>query len=470
MKITSASNFGNRNNRHAAGTTSFITGKYTSYWLWIAAFIFIVSGCTKPLELTPAQDLTNETALSTDASVKQVLIGAYDELSLDALYGGNIMRNSELYAGEGEVVWLGTFVAPREIFNRDILVGNIDVSDFWANAYNCINICNNVLSALDVVDAEDRARVEGEAKCLRGWMLFELTRFFGQSYEPGQVNSQLGVPIVLKPTIVIDETSTPSRSTVEACYAQAISDLKEAESLLPESNEVYCDQMVAAAILARVYLQQGDYAASRDAADRVIASGNYSLVAAYKDAFNQVENSKEDIFAIQISEQDGENSMNEFFANASNGGRRDVIIEDAHIALYPPGDIRKSLFYTSQGDYLSGKWKSQYANVPVIRLAEMYLIRAECNQRLGTATGASPLDDYNIVHTRAELAAAATISLDDILLERRLELAHEGFKYHDVKRLKGVVGTMPYNDNKMIYPIPQREMDVNKNLLQNPGY
>ena len=63
-----------------------------------------------------------------------------------------------------------------------------------------------------------------------------------------------------------------------------------------------------------------------------------------------------------------------------------------------------------------------------------------------------------------------TVSLDDILMERRLELAHEGFKYHDVKRLKGIVGTMPYNDNKLIYPIPQRELEVNKNLVQNPGY
>lgn len=114
--------------------------------------------------------------------------------------------------------------------------------------------------------------------------------------------------------------------------------------------------------------------------------------------------------------------------------------------------------------------ENQYANIPIIRLAEIYLIRAECNQRLGTATGAAPLDDYNKVHTRAALPAATAVTLDDILMERRLELAHEGFKYHDVKRLKGIVGTMPYNDNKLIYPIPQRELEVNKNLVQNPGY
>ncbi|MEO6169058.1 MAG: RagB/SusD family nutrient uptake outer membrane protein [Chitinophagales bacterium] len=439
-----------------------------------AASIFVAllffNACTDTLDLKPAQDLTNANALSSDESVKQVLIGAYDQLSADGLFGGNLMRNSELYAGEGEIVFVGTFVSPREIFNRQILVTNFDVEEFWEDAFNCINICNNVLSGLAVVNEADREQVEGEAKCLRGWMYFELARFFGQQYEPGQANNQLAVPIVLSPTIVVDESSTPSRNTVEECYTQAINDLTEAENLLPESNDVYADKMIAAAVLARIYLQKGDYENARDAADRVIASGNYSLIAAYKDEFNQEENTNEDIFAIQISEQDGENSMNEFFATASNGGRRDILIEEAHIALYPTGDAREALFYTNQGDYISGKWKNQYANIPIIRLGEMYLLRAESNQRLGTAVGAAPLDDYNMIRSRAGLDAAASVTLDDILYERRLELAHEGFKYHDVKRLHGVVGTMPYNDDKMIYPVPQREIEVNKNLVQNPGY
>ena len=436
----------------------------------ILTALLIFNGCADTLDLQPAQDLTNATALSNDASVKQVLTGAYDELSQDDLFGGNILRNAELYAGEGELLWVGTFEAPREIFNRQILVTNSDVEALWSDAYNCINICNNVLSALSVVNEEDRAKVEGEARCLRGWMYFELARYFGQQYEPGQVNNQLGVPIVLTPTIVIDASSTPARNTVEQCYAQAIADLTSAESLLPESNNVYADKFVAAAVLARIYLQQGDYANARDAADRVIESGKYSLIPAYKDVFNQLEDTKESVFSIEISEQDGENSMNEFFANASNGGRRDILIEDAHLALYPDGDVRKSLFYTSSGDYLSGKWKNQYANIAVIRLAEMYLVRAECNLRLGTSTGANPADDYNMVHVRAALPAVTSVTLDDILLERRLELAHEGFRYHDIKRLHGVVGTMPYNDDKLVFPIPQRELQVNKNLVQNPGY
>jgi len=105
-----------------------------------------------------------------------------------------------------------------------------------------------------------------------------------------------------------------------------------------------------------------------------------------------------------------------------------------------------------------------------MRLAEMYLTRAECNERLGTSVGASPLDDYNMTHVRAGLPAAATVTLDEILMERHFELAHEGFLVHDLKRRHENCGTLPYNDVKMVFPIPQREMEVNTNLEQNPGY
>jgi hypothetical protein len=103
----------------------------------------------------------------------------------------------------------------------------------------------------------------------------------------------------------------------------------------------------------------------------------------------------------------------------------------------------------------------------------MYLIRAECNQRLGAPyVGPSPVNDYNTVHTRAGLTAVGSVTLDDILLERRLELSFEGHKIHDMKRLKLNVGIRPYNDNKLLFPIPQRELDANPAIKsqQNPGY
>jgi len=102
----------------------------------------------------------------------------------------------------------------------------------------------------------------------------------------------------------------------------------------------------------------------------------------------------------------------------------------------------------------------------------MYLIRAETNIRLSSTVGATPLDDYNTIHTKAGLDAVLSVTLADILLERRLELAFEGFKIHDVRRLHETVGTLPYNDPKLLFPIPARETQANPALKdqQNPGY
>jgi hypothetical protein len=120
----------------------------------------------------------------------------------------------------------------------------------------------------------------------------------------------------------------------------------------------------------------------------------------------------------------------------------------------------------------SGKWNNLYGVVNLIRLAEMYLIRAECNQRLGTTVGATPLADYNVIHTRAGLDPATSVTLDAILYERRLELAFEGFKIHDMRRLHQDVGIRPYTDPKLIFPIPAREIQANPGLKdeQNTGY
>ena len=107
-----------------------------------------------------------------------------------------------------------------------------------------------------------------------------------------------------------------------------------------------------------------------------------------------------------------------------------------------------------------------------IRLAEMYLIRAECNQRLGTEAGATPVEDFNTIHTRAGLAPVGSVTLDDILLERRLELSFEGFRIHDIRRLHENVAAYAYNNPKLLFPVPAREIEANPALKsqQNPGY
>lgn len=440
---------------------------------YLAAAILLISlaSCGKKLDLLPYQSLDESVALNSDKNVKTVLVGAYNALSNEAFMGANVLRNAELQGGDGELVWVGTFVDPGDIFAKQMTSSNLDAEEMWINCYNTINITNNVLSALEVVDEADRGDVEGQARFLRAWSYFELVRTYGQPYEAGGNNTQLGVPIVLEPTREITDQQKVVRKTVEEVYQQVIEDLITAEGLLPVENEWRASMPAATGLLARVYLQMGDYAKARDAADRVIGAGVHQLLGNYADVFNRDENSSEDIFAVQVSSQDGTNSMNTFFSVPDFGGRDgDIEILAGHLALYNPDDTRLALFFEGNGATRSGKWNNIYGNISLIRLAEMYLIRAECNARLGTAVGAPAVDDYNAVHTRAGLPAAASVTVDDILLERRLELAHEGFKIHDMKRLKSDVGPYAYNDPKLVFPIPRRETEANSNLEQNTGY
>lgn len=444
--------------------------------IFLAALVVFTSACEDKLELTDPNNTGDEIALVNDTNVKRTLIGAYNNLSVGAYFGGNTLRNSELMAANDEIVFSGTFNDVSDLYRKEMITANTDVTNMWIAAYATINTVNNVLSALDVVNEEDRDQVEGEALFLRGLSYFELVQFFALPYSAGSTTTNLGVPLML--TENRNSTDPIGRSTVQQVYDQIITDLTSAETKLesgPSSGKATAE--AAAAVLSRVYLQMANYAAARDAANRVITSGNYTLVGDYEDCFNGT-STVEDIFDIPVSSVDGVNNMVTFFAAGVFGGRGDIEVQNSHLALYEAGDDREALFYVdpSTGETRTGKWTDPFGNVKMIRLAEMYLTRAECNERLASSTGDTPLNDVNLIRGRAGLGALGAVTLADILNERKLELAFEGQRLHDVKRLQESVAlgatTFLYNANLMVFPIPQREIDVNDALTnqQNPGY
>jgi len=227
-------------------------------------------------------------------------------------------------------------------------------------------------------------------------------------------------------------------------------------------------------LLARVYLQQANYTAARDAANRCIATATangFGLMTNYKDAFNQSANTKEDLFAMQVTVQAGSNSCFVYFSTSTYGARDgDIEVTDKHYNKYSSADLRKDLFFYEAGSYRVGKWRDNYKNVKVMRLAEAYLTRAECNSRLSTNVGATVSADLHQTRSRAGLSLLSAPTLQNILNERELELAFEGQGAWDAKRLKLSIDGKVYDDAKLTFPIPLREMNVNKNLKQNPGY
>ena len=437
--------------------------------------MLLFSSCQKKLDVTSPQNVSGEEVLSNDENVKKALNGAYDAVSNGYLLGGEFQLYSELLAANGEIRWTGTYEQPREVYTKQILVTNSYVASTYDDAYYAINICNNILKAIDVVNEEDRDRVKGEALFLRGLMYFELVELYAKPYSDGNAATNLGLQLITTPTIGnISDSNYVARSTVQQTYDLVLNDLTQAQSLLPDDNDVYANRFTAAAVLSRVYLQMLNYEKARDEANLVITEGNYSLVKNFADEFNNSSNTSEDIFAMQVNEQDGSNDMQLFWSIKTYGARDgDVDVLQKEVNEFEDGDARKALYYLDATNvYRSGKWKYQYNNLPIIRLAEMYLTRAECNFRLGTAVGATPYEDIKTIRSRAGLTTDPSyITLANILLERKRELEDEGQDIQDRKRLKETVETYPYDANELTFPMPQREIDAsNGSLQQNEGY
>lgn len=452
--------------------------KISSFYIVIMALILGLVSCDKKLDVTSPQNIAAGDVPTSDENVKKALNGAYDAASNSALLGGDFLLYSELLAADDEIRWSGTFNQPREIYTKSILTNNSYITSTWDNAYNCINICNNVLNAINIVNEADQDRVKGEALFLKAFMYFELASFFSKPYNEATAATDLGVQLINKPTIGnVSEANYVPRSTLKATYDTIINELLEAKELLLPigKNDIYANTYAASAILSRAYLQMGKYEEALNEANSVIESDAFRLTDDYADAFNNEGNSTEDIFAIQVSALDGANDMQLFWSITDYGARDgDVDVLQKHINLYTDGDARKELFYIDETDtYRSGKWKLQYRNLPIIRLAEMYLTRAECNFRLSSAVGETPFTDIETIRKRVGLTTTQSyITLDNILLERKLELAHEGQAIQDVKRLHKSVDGYAYDANELVLPIPIREINaVGKDILiQNPGY
>ncbi len=441
--------------------------------LVLAAF---TQSCDKQLDVEPQQSIDAGTALTNASDVDAAVIGTYSVIATGPLYGTNLFLMADLQASEGYATWAGTFQGQRQISLKNMTRDNSEAARTWNAAYRAINMANVVLDAVDVVtDADLRNQYEGEALFIRGILHFELVRYYALPWGATAGNDHLGVVIRTEPFLT--EAPPSARSTVKQVYDQVIADLTEAAAKLPESNGSRADRYAALAFLARVYLQQSDYAKARDAANEVIESGNYGMNSNITRAFTE-DNTDEVIWEIEQDVQNNAGDANDglatFYADLPAVGRGDVRISETFYNMYPAQDLRKELWYYFSGAPLySAKWTSASQNLPVVRLAEMYLIRAEANLRLGTAVGDTPAADLAQIRNpaRVNLPVIANPTLDDILRERWLELAFEGVRIHDIKRLKGTTGNFAWNSELLVFPIPAQEVSASGGMIaQNPGY
>jgi starch-binding outer membrane protein, SusD/RagB family len=458
-------------------------------------FLTVMLGaCEDFLKRTPPLETTTEDVLNTFDGLAAATNAAYAPLYSSQWYGRGFVVTSDLKGGNGKAspINTGRFRYEYTWTNNDSYT-----SGLWATAYQTITRACNVLEYAGKLDDPSIKKSEldqlmGECFFLRALGHFDLVRMYAQPYTSAP--QSLGVPIITK-----TELSYPKRSTVKEVYDQIVSDLENAISMLQPnprigksngSNKAYATTYSASALLAKVSLYMGNWMDASDYATDVI-NGGFVLydTSNYADVWGQ--NGQSEVI-FEVFGKDGQEYYPEFdeIGNIfSPYGYGDVCATDDLLGLYEANDVRLNVFIGNP-DYPGFVWPAKYPgkshlrenNIPVLRLSEMYLIRAEA--ALNYSTGQNALDDYNLIRTKRGLKAAESVSLSDIYKERRRELCFEGNQLWDLSRTgRGLDRNpneilisetanidIPFPDYKWAMPLPAKEKYINKNLEPNPGY
>ncbi len=492
------------------------------YKLAVAVLLTLTaSSCKDDLDLKPYNALTTEQIVNTEEGLSAATIGTYNYIK-DSYYTRNLHMLSE-YASDNVSLSGTTTDALFYAYNYRHLKNQGNTEQIWRKGYQAIYGANVVIERVTESDNKTMNQLLGENYFLRGMIHFDLVKFFGRPYTDDNGES-LG--IVIKTNSDVKQLS--ARSKVKDVYALVVSDLLRSIDLMGSTkSNIFASKEVAMALLSRVYLYMGDYDNAYKYADEVIKSKRYALVgSANLEGYYRAapETSQETIFAIkhELKDDRGDDSIGSMYFTSGGMGYGEMYASESYRKLLNkfPNDLRRAFVrvnyekdkngnikYDANGNpivanrngypiYYVMKYsyqdKVETLSSPVIlRLAEMYLIRAEVSAVRGNIGAA--LDDVNIIRERAglennELFSASNMMgytnvLDVVLDERRLEFAFEAQRKFDVFRNKRTMvrdypGThlpsgqitqeIPYTSPRVIYYIPQNELTVNPKLVQNP--
>jgi len=453
------------------------------------------TSCQKEtLDQKPQASLDATTAIKDAASLTAATLGIYSGFQSGNYHGLRYFAFADLYADN--MIHTGTFPSFATIANKQILPDNTELGSMWNSMYSTINRANTVIAAIPSIADQSvvKDNVIAEARILRANVYFDLIRYWGGSKTGFNQAGGVGVPLVLTPTLVEADAAPRVRATEATVLGQVITDLDFAIGISTFANKNVTGRVgkdYAKALRARVALYMGDYATAQTYATELITSTRYALTAGadYKNIW-ALKNTSESLWEIQY-EPTNANSIAFFYYTTATGGRNEIATATGLNTAHEAGDLRQSVNATATGGTASNLKTLKFTrvatgddNVVMFRLSELYLIRAEARAQIGTdLVGA--LSDVNVVRARAGLAVSAAATTADlmtaILKERRIELAHEGHRFFDLKRTNslattlgaasfGVVGLID-NGFRALWPIPQREVLTSGGIIaQNTGY
>jgi hypothetical protein len=467
---------------------------YTSLFLAVAA-----TGCKKEfLEVAPTTSIKASEAFISPERIAAGLTGLYD-LTTNSAYTHDMILTADVKGSDVLIVsGAGNYNRFVTGYQFTQTFSSAEPSNYWTQAYRIIAGCNQFelnIPTSPLTDAQKTAYL-AETRALRAEAYFWLVRWYGKPFTLDP--EALGVPLVLAPLSPTD--TPPLRAKVKDVYTQIVNDLLFAEANLPTSKtSVY--RFTKGAIqgyLARVYLTMGNYPEASKYAKLARAGKALSTGAALLTGFNNP--TSEWIYAINVRTDDNQAFLNvHSFYDPYDIGYSSFRAADNFFNSFAANDIRKQQFLVNgvlgarrgPEGYLINKFdfrSTPATNTVLIRSSEMYLIEAEAEARIGGANETAAKAALLAIQARAIPGAVTSTNtgaalIEEILTERNKELYGEGHKFFDLLRTKTpIVRTatnghwlalnLPVGDNKLVFPLPQSELNANPALKpqQNPGY
>ncbi|TMI74452.1 MAG: RagB/SusD family nutrient uptake outer membrane protein [Bacteroidetes bacterium] len=477
---------------------------------FIAALMLIVmiSSCKKQFtDLKPYNALPLPDALSSEAGLNTAVNGMYASLRSANLYGRTLPLKGDLMADN---LYIKASNSGRYLDFNDynITVGNANAQGVWQSSYVAIKNINTVINSPLPANA-NISQFRGEAFAARALMNFDLVRNFAQPYTVNQ--TALGVPLVTS----FDQNSLPTRNTVKEVYDQINSDLNQAFNLMTFNvnstmtisgtgqtralNSSYFTKWATRALQAKVYMHMGDWANAKTAALDVVQNSGVTLVSnasyvSYWKSPTPRTDKVETFFEVSSDAVDnnGFNSLSYFFDAAGYG---DALVTNEFYGQFSATDIRRQLIIPVVSGGFTVYYVNKYSNSSnatdrddqkIIRFSDVLLILAEAYARTNDEVNAK-IRLNQVAQNRDPSFTGYTSTgaqlINDIIAERRKELAFEGDRFFDLQRINATINKVrrenptqlivvaPTNFMR-IFPIPQVEIDVNPNIRsqQNPGY
>jgi tetratricopeptide (TPR) repeat protein len=497
-------------------------------FLFLLVIGFSITGCSDLVE-QPVGLLAPDGFFQSTDDIQTAVDGSFTHAINEKFWGRKL--SIALMLRSDMVNLQSTQTRRVEMNDFTTLASNGMISEFWPKTYQGIAGANQAIAGAADVDVDDATKnpVTAQAYFIRAFYYFHLVRQFG------------GVPYIDAPITDADAAASLSRTPAADVYANIISDLEFAKTWLPDTQPTRAmpAKSAASAYLALVHLTMGNYQKAYDEAKDVINNaGTYDLAleADFQTLFDadQIDGSKEPIFALDYNNVEAPNNAYDQIApmtgirgDALNGGGWSVAVPT--LAVYDTwdaGDYRRIVSLQEEatiggnvvdytqfdvsghehaannpyiakylrfpGAFARGNARATSHNYSMMRYAEVLLIAAEAAVEIGN--NADAVTYMNEVRARARAGGSwkstgpsaspaditGTVTVADVLEERRLEFAFECKRWYDIARRQigadvfnaaGLEGEKPFfTTDDYLMPLPADEIERNPNLTQNPGY